>query len=299
MGLAETFARIAPGIVAFGSRLGPLPVQGQPAFPKLFGTGFVVDKRGIVLTNRHVVDVLMELPKACAMCAIFPAQEHLMGETHQPVLFRGVRTYNLLERLDADGPFYGQDLPDIAFVQIDACGLTALEIEDAPNSVRIGTSVATAGFAMGTTPITMLQKLTQLTPVLRHGVISSVFPFPCPHPHGFTIDITTQGGESGSPIFLPDTGRVVGLLHAGLPDTLDGIVQNADSTRSVFRVNANSNITLAIPGHVLQRAVEQAFVDSKLSTEGIDSVEQLLKDSARVSELRWETRIIQRSPQHV
>jgi Trypsin-like peptidase domain len=292
MELAETYAQIAPGIVAFGSRLGPTPVPGHVAFPRLFGTGFVIDSRGIVLTNRHIADALMALPKGCAMCAIFPAQEHIHGETHQPVLFRGVRTYSLLESFEAEGPFYGQVLPDMAFVQIDACGLTPLEIEGGPSSIRIGTSIATAGFAMGTTPITMLNKVTQLTPVLRHGVISSVFPFSCPHPHGFTIDVTTQGGESGSPIFLPDSGKVVGLLHAGLPDALDGVVQNLDLTLSPVRINANSNITLAIPGHMLHRALEQAFADSKVSTEGIASVEQLLRDSERVSELRWETHLI-------
>ncbi len=288
MTLADTYAQISPSIVAFGTRLGVAPSKEKPAFPKLFGTGFVVDGRGIVLTNRHVIDALINLPKGCAMAVVFPHQEHIAGETHQPVLFRGVRSYNLLEAFEADGPFYGQVLPDMGFVTIDVCGLRPLTISDTPNLIRVGTSVATAGFAMGTTPFTMLDKITQLTPILRHGVISSVFPFPCPHPHGFTIDVVTQGGESGSPIFLPDTGEVVGLLHAGLPDVLEGTVRNPDSTLSAVKILANSNITLALPGHVLKRGVEQALAASEPDISAVSALEDLLKNSERSPDLRWE-----------
>ena len=51
-------------------------------------------------------------------------------------------------------------------------------------------------------------------PFLRHGIISSVHPFPCPNPHGFTIDALSQAGASGSPIILADSPAVVGMLYA-------------------------------------------------------------------------------------
>src|SRR5205085_639410 len=73
----------------------------------------------------------------------------------------------------------------------------------------------------------------QMTPILRQGIIASVFPFPCPTPHGFTIDVMTLGGESGSPIFRKDRPEVIGLLHAGFE---------------------NTNITLALPSLLVDQA---------------------------------------------
>src|SRR5207253_3990664 len=45
------------------------------------------------------------------------------------------------------------------------------------------------GYPMGTLPLTALGKLNQASPFIRHGIVSSLFPFPGALPHGFTIDI--------------------------------------------------------------------------------------------------------------
>src|SRR5690349_4998129 len=124
MPLTETFRRIRPSVVALGSRLAQTPVNQQPIFPVIFGTGFVVDSRGILMTNRHIADLLQNLPPTCAMAIVFPEAEVGEGEHAQPVLFRHVRAYNLMEEFHATGPFYGQLLPDVAFVQIDITELT-------------------------------------------------------------------------------------------------------------------------------------------------------------------------------
>jgi hypothetical protein len=47
-------------------------------------------------------------------------------------------------------------------------------------------------------------------------VIASVFPYAVKHPHGFTIDIMTQGGESGSPVFKTDEPVALGMVAAGI-----------------------------------------------------------------------------------
>jgi S1-C subfamily serine protease len=78
--------------------------------------------------------------------------------------------------------------------------------------------------------------MNQFVPFLRKGIISSVFPFPGPSPHGFTIDVMTQGGESGSPIFRCEDGLVIGVLYAGVDAT---------------------NITFGIPSSILADTVDQ------------------------------------------
>ncbi len=55
--------------------------------------------------------------------------------------------------------------------------------------------------------------------MLRHGIVSSLQPFPCPQPHGFTVDSMSQGGQSGSPIFRVADAAVVGMLYAGYEGT--------------------------------------------------------------------------------
>jgi hypothetical protein len=44
-------------------------------------------------------------------------------------------------------------------------------------------------YPMGTLPLTALGKLNQVSPFIRHGIVSSVFPMPAALPHGFTTDI--------------------------------------------------------------------------------------------------------------
>jgi S1-C subfamily serine protease len=46
-----------------------------------------------------------------------------------------------------------------------------------------------------------------------------VLPHPAARPAAFSVQIMTHGGASGSPVFRPDTGRVIGVLYAALVGT--------------------------------------------------------------------------------
>ena len=80
---------------------------------------------------------------------------------------------------------------------------------------------------MGTFPLTLHGKVSQVSPFIRHGIVSSVYPFPTANPHGFTIDIMQQGGSSGSPIFGPDNKRVIGMVWGGVPATNISLAESA------------------------------------------------------------------------
>ena len=264
--LAETFDRVRPSIVALASRLAS-SATAMPVFPEILGTGFVVDQRGIVMTNRHVAVALQRLPANCAMAIIFPPVESKETEHGQPVIFRAVKSYNVIESFQSSGPFYGDLLPDIALLLIDVQGLQPLQFNTSRNVIRIGADVATAGFAMGTNPLVSQHKVRQLTPFLRHGIISSVHPFPSPHPHGFTIDIMTQGGESGSPVFLPGSAHVVGMVYAGIDYT---------------------NVTIAIPASLLEPALHQALENGTIDLSNTPTVTQILSEMERTEVMQWE-----------
>jgi S1-C subfamily serine protease len=228
--LSSTFR--SPSIVAFGSKFARSTDGKPPAFPEIIGTGFVIDERGVVATNRHVADALLALPPApttnapAAFALVYGGVYEENGGHALKAAPVDILHYQMIDSFQAEEQWYGDPLPDIAFLQLAARELPAVKLATNYGSWEVGTPVATAGFAIGTDAMVIYGSINQMTPILRQGIISSVFPFPCPTPHGFTIDIMTLGGESGSPIFRPDSAEVIGLLHAGFD---------------------NTNITLALP----------------------------------------------------
>jgi transcriptional regulator with XRE-family HTH domain len=273
-GLPDAFDSIRPSIVAFASRAAMTAPGGTPLFPSIIGTGFVVDSSGIVVTNKHVVDLLQALPPnpetgARSDMAIVWSNIERRNEGHfQPLLFIDVKAYSVIQSFSTVGPYYGETVPDLAFVQLNAKDLPAVTLAAEPNTLRAGMPVATAGFPLGTDPLVGYGHVTQLSPFLRQGIVSSLYPFPCPNPHGFTVDIMTQGGASGSPVFLADSPEVVGIIHAGIPGT---------------------NVTVAIPSLLIRDALNACTNGSSLDLNGVPTLQSLLEVSERSSELRWQS----------
>ena len=154
----------------------------------------------------------------------------------------------------SDEVFYGQQLPDVAFAQLAVCGLQPIELAHADWSVRVGMEVATAGFPMGEDPLIVNGLLGQGTPLLRRGIVSAVNPFPCPQPDAFTIDVMSQGGASGSPIFRTDAPEVVGILYGGFPQ---------------------ANITLAVPAVIVSEALKHFLREHGFISGGFPTLASL------------------------
>jgi hypothetical protein len=143
----------------------------------------------------------------------------------------------------------------------------ALELATDLHTLDIGMPIATAGFALGHHALTGYGKVLQLTPMLRHGIVSSLYPFPCPSPHGFTVDIMTQGGESGSPIFMPDSPVVVGLLYSGFDGT---------------------NITVALPAPVLSASLNNYLATVPLELSGVPTLQSRRNTPGSNEEVNWD-----------
>ena len=104
-------------------------------------------------------------------------------------------------------------------------------------------------FQWETDHLTVPGWLHQISPTLQTGIISAVHPFPCPTPHGFTINVMVQGGASGSPVFSQETGEVLGLVYAGIYDFHTSNDQNTQRTPT--------NYTYAVPAHFIVNALPQ------------------------------------------
>jgi hypothetical protein len=133
----------------------------------------------------------------------------------------------------------------------------------------------------------MMGKLNQMTPFLRQGIVSSVFPFPTAKPHGFTIDIMQQGGSSGSPIFPAGEETVIGMMSSSVVDPTP--VQTAQGS---LVIPQNTNISIAESAHIIQLALDGLRNQSPINTDGNLTLEELRAQNPQGSSadgLQWDS----------
>ena len=153
--------------------------------------------------------------------------------------------------------------------------------------VKVAMRISTVGHPMGTLPLTMMGKLNQMIPFLRQGIVSSVFPFPTPKPHGFTIDIIQQGGSSGSPIFPLGEKTVIGMMSSSVVDPTP-----LQTAQGAFVIPQNTNISIAESAHIIQLALDEFRRQFPTNVEGRPTLEELRERNPRGSTadgLEWDS----------
>ena len=234
-GASETIERIKPSIVAVGSfhRL------RSPQF-SFSGTGFVVGDGLKVATNEHVVVKIASAEKgdkAGTLAIAIPRQ----GGSAQ---IRPAR------RLASDPD------SDLALLSIEGPALQALPLADA-SEVREGETYFFTGFPIGA--------VLGLFPVTHRAMVSAISPIAIPAPRAdqlgtsavrrlnagafpvFQLDATAYPGNSGSPVYHPERGTVIGIVNSVL---VKGTRESA--------LTQPSGITYAIPAKKLLELLSQA-----------------------------------------
>jgi len=267
-----------------------LSAGSKPHFPTIFGTGFFVNSTGLAATNRHVINIFAQLPphpktgeSSVAAVLFFPGDD---GLSWQMLVVDPIRWAALAEFTSSD-KWYGESIPDIGFVQMAVREVPFLRLATEKYYLKIGTEVATIGYPMGTLPLTALGKLNQASPFLRHGIVSSLFPFPNPFPHGFTMDIMQQGGSSGSPVLRAADGIVVGMMSSGVVET-----NTAQSQTAALMYTVNTNISIAEPAHIIQKALEEFGLSHSEDVSCLPTLAELRARHPKPTapeELTWES----------
>jgi len=195
-GLPETVALVRPAVVGVGT----LQATRRPP-AKLLGTGFVIGDGTLVVTNAHVVPEVLAVEDK-EYLAVFA------GRGKHPQRRRAKRVAMDLKH-------------DLAILKIEGDPLPMLQLGDS-DRVREGESIAFTGFPIGA--------VLGLYPVTHHGLVSAISPIVLPAPSGrqltaemikrmrdpfdiFQLDATAYPGNSGSPLYLPKSGEVVGVLN--------------------------------------------------------------------------------------
>jgi len=217
--LPDILAHIKPSVVAVGTFL---PTRNPREL--LMGTGFAVGNGRIVVTNAHVTDKNLDR-EHLEQFAVFYRQDH--------------KEYMLLADLAAT-----DDEHDLAILSLSDGQLPALEIGDS-HRVREGEQYAFTGYPIG--------QILGLFPVTHRSIISAISPNAIPviatqqlnvnmlkrlqAPYDvFQLDATAYPGNSGSPLYDENTGKVVGIINKVF---VQGSKENALSNPS--------GITYAIP----------------------------------------------------
>jgi hypothetical protein len=232
-------------------------------FP-IVGTGVIIAD-GLVVTNAHVVDALLKLPKppdfpkdkfpfvAVLFHAVKPGDnpaitEESVGEVALEVL--GVfRVEGLIAK--GDGVYYGPAKPDFNIVRVKAKDLPRVQLEPDTAKLIEGVEVGTIGYPMGTDALAAPGWLHQFSPFLQRGIISAILPTRCKAPHAFVINLQSMGGASGSPVFLAESGQVIGVLNAGLRETYPTFIVVANQLQESGFAQGPTNFTYVVPAYYI------------------------------------------------
>jgi S1-C subfamily serine protease len=194
--LPDTIDRIKPGIVAVGT----MEATRQPP-AVIRGSGFVVADGRHVITNAHVLPASLDSGGQEFLAVLAGSGER--GEVRRAT------------RILVD------DRHDLALLRISGEPLPALRLAQ-QDAVREGREIAFTGFPIG--------MVLGLHPVTHRGIVSAISPVVLPAHHAgqldaaqirrlraafdvYQLDATAYPGNSGSPLFDPRTGEVLGVVN--------------------------------------------------------------------------------------
>jgi len=229
--VADTLQRVKPGVVGVGTFL---PTGRPPA--NLLGTGFAVLDGHYVVSCAHIFSKPLDSEKK-ETYAVF------IGRDRQIML----RSAQLIAT---------DKLHDLALLKIEGDPLPALKLGDS-TQVREGWQLYLTGYPIGS--------ILGLNPSTYRAGLAAVIPIFTPVPAAsllnaralrqavspyevFELDAVAYPGNSGSPVWNPDTGEVLGVVNSVY----------VKGTRDAA-LSAPSGISYAIPAKYVQRLLEQAL----------------------------------------
>jgi S1-C subfamily serine protease len=174
----------------------------SPAFA-FRGTGFAVADGLTIVTNAHVLPATVDAERLETLAVLLPG---VGREVQVRPASRGA----------ADAAH------DLALLRISGSPLPALALRSS-DTVREGDSVLFTGFPIGA--------VLGPFPATHRGMVAAITPIVIPPPNAgqldpamirrlaggafpvFQLDATAYPGNSGSPLYVPDTGEVVGIVN--------------------------------------------------------------------------------------
>jgi S1-C subfamily serine protease len=198
--------RVIEKVKASVVAVGTYQATRVPPF-RFLGTGFVVADGSTAATSAHVLPAVLEAGSDPEVLVALPPAEPTRS---------GVRRLTALV-IDRDA--------DLALLRMEGAPLPALTLRDSA-SIREGDSLLFTGFpvgnALGLFPATHRAMVAAVAPMALPSATSTqldaktirnlrrpAFPI-------FQLDGTAHPGSSGSPLYDPTSGEVVGVVNMGV-----------------------------------------------------------------------------------
>lgn len=230
--LPVTIKHVKSSVVGVGTVQQTRAPAGQ-----LRGTGFAVADGLHVLTNAHVVSMVLNVEQQ-EFLSVF------VGRGSDPEVRKA-------EKVAVDHEH------DLALLKILGLPLPVLRL-GGDRLIEEGTELAFTGFPIGA--------ILGLYPVTHHGIVSAITPIVTPMDNSrqlnpvlikrlrsaydiYQLDATAYPGNSGSPLFNPDNGDVVGIVNMVF------VKETKEST-----LEKPSGISYAIPVKYARELLQRAKV---------------------------------------
>jgi hypothetical protein len=178
-------------------------------FFKVVGTGFLVRPTSVI-TNRHVIEALdkdqadLGFPdKQRMIMFVAPGQQTVLNVTVRMIQGLGIHP-------DLDVGFVDfQREPESQLV-----GIESLKIHHQWD-MEVSEPIGVCGYPYGHFMLQRDGRVYRWGPVVQQGYVSAVSPFDTSAiPDEVLLDIRIAEGMSGAPIFRPQDGRAVGIVHS-------------------------------------------------------------------------------------
>lgn len=228
--LPRTIATVKGSVVGVGTFL-----KTRSPATAFYGTGFVVDDGLSIITNAHVVPERIDTENREALGVVIARGSEI--EFRPAVLVALDRAH------------------DLAHLRISGAPLPALRLGDSGAAVE-GQELAFTGFPLGMVlglhPATHRALLAAITPIVLPSLTSRQLdarmiaqlqraPFAI-----FQLDGTVYPGNSGSPVYDPASGAVLGVINMTF---VKGLKENA--------ITHPSGIAYAIPSSYVRDLLQQ------------------------------------------
>ncbi|MBN1162724.1 trypsin-like peptidase domain-containing protein [Patescibacteria group bacterium] len=178
--IVDVVERVSPSVVSVVVKTVSFDFFSGPSLSEEgIGTGFIVDKNGLIVTNSHVVD-------------------DMTGE--YSVITKDGTTYEV-EKIHRDPS------SDLAILEITARGLPEIELGDS-DSLKVGQTAIAIGNALGRFQNTVTVGV--ISGIARQLKASSVFGESKLYENVIQTDAALNPGNSGGPL-LNSSGQVIGI----------------------------------------------------------------------------------------
>ena len=194
--LPDTIEHTLPSIVGVGT---VQKTRRPPA--KLAGTGFVVGDGRHVITNAHVIPEKIDTAKLEYLAVFTGKGDH--SQARQAVVVKQDKTH------------------DLVLLRFEGKPLPAMSLGES-SRVRAGEEYVFTGFPLGIIfglyPVTHRGMVSSITPIaLQANAASQLDSTQIRHLRSrfdvFQLDATAYPGNSGSPLYDTETGKVVGIIN--------------------------------------------------------------------------------------